>query len=552
MPRNIGKRKADLEGSARHPMQIVIPMSGFGERFRRAGYTVPKPLIPVEGKPIIAHVVDLFPGETRFIFICNQDHLDNPDYGMRETLETLCPTGKIIGIPPHKLGPANAVIAAAEEIDLSEPTIINYCDFSCVWDYDAFKNEVLSSACDGAIACYSGFHPHMLGSVNYAYVKETSGWVEDIQEKKPWTQSPMDEFASSGTYYFRSGALALDAIRELMKRPDLALNGEFYISLAYKPLLEEQRKISVFAIEYFMQWGTPEDLTEYNSMSKAFRLLATRSQRAPQHAGTLMIPMAGAGSRFTAAGYASPKPLISVSGRPMAFQAISDLPHTPTQIFVLRRDLPQLEVIQSALKQEFSSGDIVTLDEITDGQARTCLMAMHHVHADSPLTIGACDNGALYDASGFEALWEDPAVDVIVWAARGHAAAARNPRMYGWIDALGDRIVQVSVKEPLSHPHHDPIVIGAFTFRRAADFRAAAERMISRGAKVNGEFYVDTCVNDAIALGLNVRLFEVDSFLCWGTPNELATFQYWQACFNKWTSHPYRLELDADVPRSRN
>ena len=68
-------------------MQIVVPMSGFGERFRRAGYRVPKPLIEVDGKPIIAHVVDLFPGETEFVFVCNRDHLDEPAYRMDEILQ---------------------------------------------------------------------------------------------------------------------------------------------------------------------------------------------------------------------------------------------------------------------------------------------------------------------------------------------------------------------------------------------------------------------------------------------------------------------------------
>ena len=57
-------------------MQIVIPMSGFGERFRSAGYTVPKPLIKVDDKPIIEYIVKMFPGETDFIFICNQNHLN--------------------------------------------------------------------------------------------------------------------------------------------------------------------------------------------------------------------------------------------------------------------------------------------------------------------------------------------------------------------------------------------------------------------------------------------------------------------------------------------
>ena len=56
-------------------MQIIIPMSGSGERFKRAGYQLPKPLIEVEGKPIIAHVIDLFPGEKDFLFICDAEQL---------------------------------------------------------------------------------------------------------------------------------------------------------------------------------------------------------------------------------------------------------------------------------------------------------------------------------------------------------------------------------------------------------------------------------------------------------------------------------------------
>ena len=59
-------------------MQIIIPMSGFGERFRKVGYKLPKPLIIVDEKPIIQHVVEMFPGEKEIIFICNKDHLNHP------------------------------------------------------------------------------------------------------------------------------------------------------------------------------------------------------------------------------------------------------------------------------------------------------------------------------------------------------------------------------------------------------------------------------------------------------------------------------------------
>ena len=72
-------------------MKVIIPMSGYGERFRRAGYDVPKPLIHIDGKPIIEHVVNMFSCEEEFLFICNRKHLDDPSYAMWETLNQICP-----------------------------------------------------------------------------------------------------------------------------------------------------------------------------------------------------------------------------------------------------------------------------------------------------------------------------------------------------------------------------------------------------------------------------------------------------------------------------
>ena len=97
---------------------------------------------------------------------------------------------------------------------------------------------------------------------------------------------------------------------------------------------------------------------------------------------------------------------------------------------------------------------------------------------------------------------------------------------------------------PLNNPAHDPIVTGTFTFRRAGDFRLAVKRMIERNARVNGEFYIDTAINDAITLGLNCRLFEIDRYLGWGTPDELQTYLYWQTCFDRWKEHPYSQKID--------
>ena len=121
-------------------MQIVIPMSGFGERFRKAGYDIPKPLIEVQDKPIIAHVIDMFPGETDFHFICNREHLENPDYKMRDILSQHCPSGKIYSIEPHKSGPVFAVQKIKKHLRLDKPVVVNYCDFKTHGLYDS--NEI--------------------------------------------------------------------------------------------------------------------------------------------------------------------------------------------------------------------------------------------------------------------------------------------------------------------------------------------------------------------------------------------------------------------------
>src|SRR3989344_2094670 len=121
-------------------------MAGTGERFKAAGYKISKPLIDVHGKPIIQHVVDLFPGEKDFLFICNKDHLKNTD--LCAILSKLKPSAKIIGIAPHKLGPVHTLLKAKKEIKNNEQMIVTYCDFNMKWDYLDFKKKMKKTGVD--------------------------------------------------------------------------------------------------------------------------------------------------------------------------------------------------------------------------------------------------------------------------------------------------------------------------------------------------------------------------------------------------------------------
>ncbi len=533
-------------------MHIIIPMSGFGERFKKAGYSIPKPLILIDDKPIIGHVIDMFPGETKFTFICNSEHLENNTYKMRETLTAHCPTGNIVSIQPHKLGPIHAVLQAIDLIEDTEEVIVNYCDFSCYWDWQDFKRFVALSNSYGSIPAYKGFHPHSLGTTNYAYLKEKAGWVSDIQEKQPFTDNRMDEFASSGTYYFKNGRLMKDAFQYVVDN-NLSLNGEYYVSLAFKYLFKKQLPVSVYPLEHFMQWGTPEDVHEYLQWSSIFRQQLVPDQKINQCIpGATIIPMAGLGKRFHDEGYKLTKPLIPISGEPMVLKATEDLPKTEEYSFVIRSDMDGHEEITKIIQQRFPKSIITHLEKVTNGQATSAFIGINallgKIDNKSPVTIGACDSGAIYSLEAFQKMISSEQYDLIVWGASGHVNAIRKPEMFGWIDADSTgSIRKVSVKKPLHNPSHDPIVIGTFTFRNIETYKQCYEKLVADSVMVNGEFYIDSMVNIAIELGLQCQLFPVDHFISWGTPNDLRTYEYWQACFHKWQGHPYRLENDLSM-----
>jgi NDP-sugar pyrophosphorylase family protein len=260
-------------------MHILIPMAGHGQRFADAGYKLPKPLIEVDGKPMVEHVVGLFSPDDRYTFLCQEQHLR--ETGMEATLRRIAPQGAIIPISvesKHK-GPVAGILRAADRIDVrAEPTIINYCDFSLDWEYADFKRFV-AKGYDGAIICYTGFHPHMLGSTYYGYARTgLEGRLLELREKQPFTDDPMGEHAAAGGYYFKDGNRMLDYFVELVGRGLCHSNGEYYASLPYNLMVRDGLDTRVYDVRKFMQWGTPEDLQEYNAWSAYFKYPAARRE----------------------------------------------------------------------------------------------------------------------------------------------------------------------------------------------------------------------------------------------------------------------------------
>ena len=241
-----------------------------------------------------------------------------------------------------------------------------------------------------------------------------------------------------------------------------------------------------------------------------------------------LIPLAGRGTRFAEVGYTLPKPLIPVSGKPMIVNVIEHAPPCDQWIFVVLEEHVRDFHINKLLLQTVPNAKII-IDKNPVGQATTCLLAREFIKDDDELFITACDNTCLINEEKYNALRADPSVDAVIWTWTERDILREKPQSYGWheLEADGKTIKRVSVKVPVSSdPFHDHAVVATFLFKKAKDFMAAADNMITKGDRTKNEFYVDTIPNYLNELGKRSVIFDVDLFICWGTPAEFYEYQY--------------------------
>ena len=247
-------------------MQILIPMTGNGSRFVNKGYSRLKPFIEVHGRPIIEWVVKMFKGDEHLInFICRESHLNEFDY-LESELIRIAPEGRIISIKDwEKKGPVMDTLKAVSLLNLNGPILISYCDYYMHWNYKKFKSDLKDLDCDGSIPCYSGFHPHLLPKQNlYGSCKvDKEEYLIQIKEKHAWNEDKTKDFNSPGVFYFKDASMLKKYCKELIQSNE-HINEEFYMSLPFNYLVRDGLKVWCPSnIDYFCQWGTPEDLEDY-------------------------------------------------------------------------------------------------------------------------------------------------------------------------------------------------------------------------------------------------------------------------------------------------
>ena len=233
----------------------------------------------------------------------------------------------------------------------------------------------------------------------------------------------------------------------------------------------------------------------------------------------IILPMAGRGSRFAEIGYAVPKPLIDVKGRPMYSWAMDSLPlhFAKRVVFVcLRAHLTDLSLEQD-IKTRYARLNpvIIPLDKVTEGQACTVLEARDYINNDEPLIIYNADTYCLCSSDDvFTNLKNDVDGVISVFKADGDKWS------FARMDKSG-RVVETAEKRRIS----EWATTGLYHFTRGRDFVFHAEKMIAENERVNKEFYVAPVYNRLIAAGANIRCDVAREVWVLGTPEDLAHFE---------------------------
>ena len=508
-------------------IQLIIPMAGIGKRFKDAGYTDPKPLININGTPMIKHIVDLFEGIEDITFICNERHIKETD--MLDKLKLYFPNSKILNIDCHKKGPVYTVNQVANKLSDEKRTIVAYCDFNSRWDKESFYKMIYEDKFDGIMQCYKGFHPHMLGDDHPAYCREKDGYVTEVKEKACFSSEKMNEFASNGIHYFRNGKLMKRYFKELVEK-DINVNNEYYISLVFNLLLKDDFKIGIFPTIKAVQWGTPFDLEVYKKWESFF---STKKQNhiSSTEITTLILPLAGKGQRFIEKGYKIPKPFLNINEKPMVTRAVECLPSAKNQIFISLKEHNSTSI----LKKDFPDCSVVEIDQVTKGQACSCKIGIEsfNIPKESPILISGCDFLVKYNEKEYDKLVNDKNIDIIVWSFRNNSASKLNPNMYAWLDVDENGFLkEVSCKKfiykDVAKTH---AITGVMFFRKAKFFLDGLNKNINDNITINNEFYVDDVLNQNIKNGLKIKVFEVSDYICLGTPNDYLTYLYWEDYF---------------------
>jgi len=231
-------------------LNVLIPMAGAGSRFEKAGYSFPKPLIEINGEPMIKVVTENLNINANFIYIVQKSHREK--YNLDALLKLISPNCKIVEVDKLTEGAACTTLLTKDYINNENPLLIANSDQFIEWDSNEFMYKMMETNSDGGIVTFRSTHP------KWSFAKiDDNGYVTEVAEK-----NPISNIATAGIYFWKKGSDYVKYSEEMIKK-NIRVNDEFYICPVFNQAIKDCKKIRTFDIEKMWGLGTPEDLNVF-------------------------------------------------------------------------------------------------------------------------------------------------------------------------------------------------------------------------------------------------------------------------------------------------
>ncbi len=237
-------------------LHIIMPMAGEGSRFRNAGWSTPKPLIELNGKPLFVRAIESVKVDgapMKYSLIVRQEHIN--EYGIDKGIHEILPDAKVYSVEKTTRGAVETCLVAEAGIADDDAVMVMDCDLE--FRSEAYKRiieEALNNdnATGGALVSFDSVEP------KYSYAElDSNGNVIRTAEKEV-----ISNHALCGAYFFASAREFKDVAHRLLNEP-VMLKPEFYVSLLYNYLLANGDTVRLATMEEYHSYGTPEELKRY-------------------------------------------------------------------------------------------------------------------------------------------------------------------------------------------------------------------------------------------------------------------------------------------------
>ena len=236
-------------------LTIVIPMAGEGKRFAEKGYSFPKFLISIRGKPMLQWVVEnLGLPDASYVFVCREEHVQK--YALQDFLPLLAKKVLVVSLVHPTQGAADTVLQGIinGQVPLDDELVVANCDQIVEWNGPTFLRSMRElPEVAGGIVTFNSLHP------KWSFVRlGEDGYVEEVAEKRP-----ISTHATCGIYYYRRAVSFHEAVLHQMGELGVRVNGELYVAPTYNDMIGMREKVVAYPVETMWSLGTPEDLEEF-------------------------------------------------------------------------------------------------------------------------------------------------------------------------------------------------------------------------------------------------------------------------------------------------